>query len=104
MWIKPARGFTGNHIVAVRDDIAFDYHGYSRWKGLLEHTRAKANRRWPGWSANLVQLTKDVLISEAKSREIEGRPVQIVRFSHPHLSIHRGALQIGRPFRAPFDI
>ena len=72
MWIKPARGFTGNHIVVVRDGIAFDYHGYSRWKGLLEHTRAKANRWWPGWSADLVQLPKDVLISEAKSREIEG--------------------------------
>jgi hypothetical protein len=71
-WIKPARGFTGNHIVVVRDGIAFDYHRYSRWKGLLEHTRAKANRWWPGWSADLVQLPKDVLISEAKSREIEG--------------------------------
>jgi hypothetical protein len=74
MWIKP--GAASQAIISsqsvVRDDIAFDYHGYSRWKGLLEHTRAKANRRWPGWSANSVQLTKDVLISDAKSREIEG--------------------------------
>jgi hypothetical protein len=72
IWIKPARGFTGNHIVVVRDDAAFDYHGYSSWWRLLEHTRAKANRWWPGWSADLVRLPKEVLISEAKSREIEG--------------------------------
>jgi hypothetical protein len=72
MWIRPARGYTGNHIVVARDDIAFDYHGYSSWRRLFEHTRAKANRRWPGWSAELVPLTKDVLTSEARSREIEG--------------------------------
>jgi hypothetical protein len=72
LWIKPARGFTGNHIVVVRGDIAFDYHGYSSWQRLLEHTRAKANRWWPGWSAELVRLPKEALISEAKSREIDG--------------------------------
>ena len=37
VWIKPARGFTGNHIVAVRGDTAFDYHGYSSWSRLLMH-------------------------------------------------------------------
>jgi hypothetical protein len=71
IWIKPARGFTGNHIVLVRDDLAFDYHGYSSWERLLAHTRAKANRWWPGWSAELLPLPKDVLISEAKSRAID---------------------------------
>jgi Phosphotransferase enzyme family len=35
IWIKPARGFTGNHIVVVRGDIAFDYHGYSSWSRIL---------------------------------------------------------------------
>jgi hypothetical protein len=70
--IRPARGFPGNHIVVVRDDTAFDYHGYSSWRRLLDHTRAKANRWWPGWSADLVHVPKEVLISEAKSREIEG--------------------------------
>lgn len=50
VWIKPARGFTGNHIVVVRGDTAFDYHGYSSWSRLLEHTSSKANRWWPGWA------------------------------------------------------
>jgi hypothetical protein len=72
VWIKPACGFTGNHIVVVRNDIAFDYHGYSSWTRLLEHMRTKANRWWPGWSADLVQLPDYVLISEAKSRAIDG--------------------------------
>jgi hypothetical protein len=72
IWIKPATGFTGNHIVAVRDDVAFDYHGYSSWARLLAHTHAKANRWWPGWSASLHTLPPDVLISESKSREIDG--------------------------------
>jgi hypothetical protein len=43
VWIKPARGFTGSHIVAVRDDMAFD----------------------------LIPLPKDVLISERKSLEYD---------------------------------
>jgi hypothetical protein len=71
VWIKPARGFTGSHIVAVHDDSAFDYHGYSSWSRLLAHMRAKANRWWPGWTAELIPLPKDVLISERKSREFD---------------------------------
>src|SRR5262245_29248500 len=69
LWIKPADGFTGNHIVVVRDDLAFDYHGYSSWSRLLRHMEARANRWWPGWSAQLISLPTDVLISEPKSRE-----------------------------------
>jgi hypothetical protein len=26
-WIKPAAGFTGNHIYVTNGDSAFDYHG-----------------------------------------------------------------------------
>jgi len=103
LWIKPARGFTGNHIVVVRDDVAFDYHGYSSWRRLIGHTRAKAHRWWPGWSAELMPLPKAVLISEAKSREIDGlwlrEPKQylhdamprakqfLARFPHPPASV-----------------
>jgi hypothetical protein len=72
VWIKPARGFTGNHIVAVRGDTAFDYHGYSSWSRLLMHTHLKANRWWPGWTAELLTLPKEALISESKSRQYDG--------------------------------
>jgi hypothetical protein len=71
VWIKPKPGFIGNHIVAVRDDTAFDYHGYASWSHLLQHMHLKANRWWPGWAAELVPLPKDVLISEAKSRQYD---------------------------------
>ena len=53
LWIKPSKGFTGNHIVVVRADMAFDYHGFSSRSHLLGHMEAKANRWWPGWSAQL---------------------------------------------------
>jgi hypothetical protein len=72
IWIRPTRGFIGNHIVAVRDNLAFDYHGFSIWPRLLKHMELKANRWWPGWSAELVALPLDVLISERKSREYDG--------------------------------
>ena len=57
LWIKPSKGFTGNHIVAVRDDMAFDYHGFSSWSRLLGHIEAKANRWWPAWVVRSVDLT-----------------------------------------------
>jgi hypothetical protein len=72
IWIKPAKGFTGNHIVAVNGDTAFDYHGYSSWQNLISHFDAKANRWWPGWHAEYIPLPIDVLVSEAKLRAIDG--------------------------------
>jgi hypothetical protein len=72
IWIRPAIGYTGNHILVVRGNLAFDYHGYSDWTKLWTHTRRKANRWWPGWSAELIELPPEVLVSEAKSRTYEG--------------------------------
>ncbi len=72
LWLKPASGFTGNHIVAARDDVAFDYHGYSSRAGLIAHARRKANRWWPGWSCTIQPLRPEVLVSEALSRRHEG--------------------------------
>ena len=72
-WIKPAGGFTGNHIFVARPDgTAFDYHGYSRRDRLLAHTHEKANRWWPGWQCQVIPLPPDVLVSEAKSRTYDG--------------------------------
>lgn len=68
-WMKPARGFIGNHIIAARDDLAFDYHGWTSLRRLLAHAHAKSNRWWPGWSADLVPVPPGILVSEAESRE-----------------------------------
>ena len=87
VWIKPADGYTGNHIVAVRDDVAFDYHGYSSWNRLLDHTRTKSNRWWPGWHADVVSLPTDVLVSGPKSQAYDGlwlrEPDQFLRNALP---------------------
>ncbi len=72
IWIRPSQGYTGNHIVVVRDRLAFDYHGYSDFRGLLAHTRRKADRWWPGWAAELIELPAEVLVSESKSRMYDG--------------------------------
>jgi hypothetical protein len=72
LWIRPRAGYTGNHIVASDGEAAFDYHGYSRLAALLAHTQAKAGRWWPGWSASLIELPIDVLVSERKSRTYDG--------------------------------
>jgi hypothetical protein len=72
IWIRPGRGYTGNHIVAVRDQLAFDYHGYSHWPTLLGHVKRKADRWWPGWNADLIELRIEALVSEAESREYDG--------------------------------
>jgi hypothetical protein len=34
--------------------------------------KRKANRWWPGWDAELIELPTEVLVSESKSRMYEG--------------------------------
>jgi hypothetical protein len=87
LWLKPDAGFTGNHIFIDGGEWAFDYHGYSERERLLAHTRRKAERWWPGWRASLVELPRDVLISEAKSRTYDGlwlrEPTQFLHDAMP---------------------
>jgi hypothetical protein len=69
MWLKPADGFTGNHIVAATSAWVFDYHGYSERGRFLEHTFKRATKRWPGWEATLIRLPPHALISESASQQ-----------------------------------
>jgi hypothetical protein len=71
-WIKPAAGFTGNHIYVTDGISAFDYHGLTTEQRLLSSGFARARRFFPGWDATLVDLPTDVLVSEQRSRQIEG--------------------------------
>ena len=72
IWMKPRKNYIGNHIIAVRDDFAFDYHGHSRWSVLKTHFEEKAARWWPGWSADYIPLPKRALVSEAESKTYDG--------------------------------
>jgi hypothetical protein len=71
-WIKPAAGFSGNHIYVTDGISAFDYHGVVTERRLLSFGFKRARRFFPGWDATLVDLPADVLISEQRSRQIEG--------------------------------
>jgi hypothetical protein len=44
IWLKPASGFTGNHIVVDGGAWVFDYHGYSERERFLAHIERKAAR------------------------------------------------------------
>jgi hypothetical protein len=69
-WIRPAPGHTGNHIVVVRDDgCVFDYHGFSEWSRYWTHAVRRANQWWPGWSAAVVSIRTDALVSRRRARE-----------------------------------
>jgi hypothetical protein len=72
VWIRPIKGHTGNHILVVRGQLAFDYHGYSDWEALFAHSKRRASQRWPGWDAELVTLPEAVLVSESMSRTYDG--------------------------------
>ena len=72
-WIRPAPGHTGNHIVVVRDDgCVFDYHGFSDWPRYWTHAVRRANQWWPGWSADVVSIQMDALVSRRRAREYDG--------------------------------
>ena len=71
-WIKPAPGFTGSHIYVTDGIYAFDYHDLTTEQRLLAFGFERARRFFPGWEATLVDLPTDVLVSEQRSRQIEG--------------------------------
>ncbi len=71
-WIKPAAGFTGNHIYVTDGINAFDYHGLTTEQRLLAFGFKRGRRFFPGWDATLVDLPTEALISEQRSRQIEG--------------------------------
>jgi hypothetical protein len=71
-WIKPAAGFTGNHIYVTDGTNAFDYHGLCTEQRLLAFGFTRARRSFPGWNATLLDLPAEVLVSEQRSRQIDG--------------------------------
>jgi hypothetical protein len=71
-WIKPAAGFSGNHIYVTDGINAFDYHGVTTEQRLLAFGFKRGRRFFPGWDATLVDLPAEVLVSEQRSRQIDG--------------------------------
>jgi hypothetical protein len=67
-WLRPAEGYRGNHVIVSDGEWAFDYHGWSRVRRLLDHTARKAGRWWPGWSCTMIRVEAEVLVSEPRSK------------------------------------
>src|SRR5437879_13787180 len=66
-------GWIQRQHIYVTDGInAFDYHGLTTEQRLLALAFRRGRRFFPGWDAALVDLPADVLISERRSRQIEG--------------------------------
>jgi hypothetical protein len=72
VWIRPIPGHTGNHIVLVRGDVVFDYHGYSDWKAYWTHTKRRATQFWGGWDADTVAVHREALVSNLEARRYSG--------------------------------
>jgi len=72
VWIKPIAGHVGNHVFVEFGHGVFDYHGYSGRDVYLAHYWKRARQAFAGWDATLVDLPRDVLVSEAKSRTYDG--------------------------------
>ena len=72
LWIKPAPGHTGSHIFVEFENRIFDYHGYSQLDRYLTRYFRRAQQRYPGWDASIIELPADVLVSERKSRMYDG--------------------------------
>ena len=71
-WIRPIAGHTGNHIILMRKDQVFDYHGFSEWPRYWAHTIRRARQWWPGWSADLVNISKEALVSRHCASDYRG--------------------------------
>ena len=48
--IKPAKGYTGNHVYASNGTWAFDHNGWTLEKELLETTQKAFHSRYPKWN------------------------------------------------------
>ena len=71
-WIKPGKGYKGNHIFVSDGVNAFDYRGYNSEKRLLEQIIEDMGKHYPGWHYELIELAEEALISEKLSRTYEG--------------------------------
>ncbi|USG60957.1 hypothetical protein NBZ79_17505 [Sneathiella marina] len=72
IWIKPSAGHTGNHIIVSFADRVFDYHGYTEKNRFLAHYWKRARQVYPGWDAELVDITQDALTTEGPSAIYDG--------------------------------
>jgi len=62
----------GHHIYVTDGINAFDYHGLTTERRLLAFAFDRGARFFPGWNATVRDLPTEVLVSEQRSKQIEG--------------------------------
>jgi len=72
VWIRPVMGHPGNHIYVTNGEIAFDYTGLRNRINLSDSYKREMQRVFYQWDCDEIDLPKDVLISEEKSKKYKG--------------------------------
>ena len=71
--IIPGDNLAGNHIYVTDGEIAFDFRGYSRRQGLLDHHRKGWSRQHAGWDCAIEIVDFDLLdTTELNQRKMLG--------------------------------
>ncbi len=88
-WVKPAAGFSGNHVFVTDGEVAFDYHGYSALPRLLRHHDKVWSSRFHGWTAESLRVDFLLLNTfELNVRDMRGPdqyPGDVVQRAHRYL-------------------
>lgn len=72
IWIRPKSEFKGNHIFVTNNSLVFDYNGFNNPDVFFTELKSGMTKHYTNWSFDLIELSKDVLISEKKSKNHEG--------------------------------
>ncbi|MBC86730.1 MAG: hypothetical protein CL677_06075 [Bdellovibrionaceae bacterium] len=72
IWIKPAKGYRGNHIFVTDGNTVFDFEGVSSYETYIEQIEAKLTSIFYQWNYELIEIDEHILISEQESKKIEG--------------------------------
>lgn len=63
-WIIPHEGFRGHHMYATNGVVAFDFHGYSWRKDLLDRYWKSHEDIYPNWNADIKKIDFHLLNTE----------------------------------------
>lgn len=71
--IIPANDLWGDHVYVTNGDIAFDFHGYTARKRLLDYHRKCWSHRFDGWDCTIEIVDFDLLSTvELNRRKMSG--------------------------------
>lgn len=72
-WINPAKGFRGHHMYATNGVVAFDYHGYSWRKDLVDRYWESQKEIKRNWDARIMRIDFSLLdTTELNARNHRG--------------------------------